>query len=242
MTNNLRKIGVFGDSILKGVQLNEKKDKYIIKNNIDIEGIGQKHGLKIKNFSVFGCTIEKGRKIIERNLSKSEKCDVVIIEYGGNDCDFKWKEIGEDPDREHFPNTPIEKFVNIYKELIELIKSKGICPILTNLPPLDPQKFFDWFCAIYNKEKILEWLGSVNTIYRYQEMYSRTIEKIAMETNSLLLDLRGNFLNQRKIENLFCEDGVHPNTKGQQIITDAFMDFVSTCSKATGKSIMSINS
>ena len=72
---------------------------------------------------------------------------------------------------------------------------------------------------------MLKWLGSVNAIYRVQEHYSRLVEKIAAETNTLIVDLRGAFLKHRRIEGFLCEDGTHPNTEGQKIITEAFLDF-----------------
>lgn len=228
MNLDIKKIDVFGDSILKGVQLNSQNKKYVIDNNIDVDAISRKHGLKIVNFSRFGCTIEKGKKLMERNLEKGLDCDAVLMEYGGNDCDFIWKEIGENPEKEHVPHTPLNRFIEIYHEMIDTLKTKGIRPILTNLPPIDPQRFFDWFCGPYNKENILGWLGSINTIYRHQEMYSRAVEKIARDTNSLLVDLRESFLSKRRIESLFCDDGIHPNTYGQKVITEAFMKFAET--------------
>jgi lysophospholipase L1-like esterase len=65
----------------------------------------------------------------------------------------------------------------------------------------------------------------VNTIYRYQENYSRAIEKIAKEAEVDCIDLRGAFLSNRRIDDLLCEDGIHPNTNGQKVIEGAFMAF-----------------
>ena len=225
MDKKIREIEVFGDSILKGIQLNSENKKYVIDNNIDIDQISKKYTVEIKNFSKFGCTIEKAKKIVDRNLEKGIKCDVAIMEYGGNDCDFNWREVAGDPDKEHFPNTPLEIFSKTYREIISKLKVKGIVPILTNLPPIDPQRFFDWFCNGLNKENVMKWLGSINTIYRQQETYSREVEKIARETGCPLIDIRGAFLRRRKVEDLLCEDGIHPNTEGQKVITQAFLEF-----------------
>jgi lysophospholipase L1-like esterase len=197
--------------------------------------IEKKHFLEIRNFSRLGCTISQGIALIEKRLKKEEPlCDAVIIDYGGNDCDFKWQEIADCPDGEHLPNTPIDGFVNMYHKIIRMLNEKRIRPILTTLPPLYAQKFFDWFCKGLNKENVLKWLGSVETIYRWQEYYSRTVEKIAAETNTLLVDVRGAFLKHRRIEHLLCEDGTHPNTEGQKIITQAFLEFIETA-KTQGK-------
>ena len=220
----IKKIGVFGDSILKGIQLDRITKKHIVKNDIDIDKIGGKHLVSIDNFSLFGSTINKGKTLLQRHLER-KNFDIVLLEHGGNDCDFNWAKIAENPSHNHIPNTPILTFVDTYIKIIHSLKEKHIEPIITTLPPLEPQRFFDWFCKGLNKDNVLKWLGSVNTIYRWQERYSRTIEYIGRMTNTIVIDLRGAFLNHFRIDDLLCEDGIHPNTKGQNIITEAFLNF-----------------
>jgi acyl-CoA thioesterase I len=220
-----KKIEVFGDSILKGIQVNPKNMRYHVNNNIDIEIISRKHSLKIENHSQFGCTIRKGYSVLRRHLENGMACDMIVMDYGGNDCDFNWKAISEKPDDDYIPNTPLGIFAETYHQIIRELKQRGIIPILTTLPPLEPQRFFDWFCKGLNKINVLNWLGSVNAIYRYQENYSRTIEKIAFETGVPIIDLRGAFLEHRRIDNLLCLDGTHPSTEGQKVIATTFLDF-----------------
>jgi lysophospholipase L1-like esterase len=230
-----KKVEVYGDSILKGIQINLKNMRYHIDNNIDVERIEKLYFLDIKNFSKFGRTITNGLALIEKRLKGGEPfCDTILMNFGGNDCDFDWKAISEHPENEHCPNTPLDIFVDIYRKTIELLKENGIRPIITTLPPLDAQKFFHWFCKGLNKANVLTWIGSVDAIYRWQENYSRTVEKIATETNTLLVDLRGAFLKHRRLERLLCEDGIHPNTEGQGVITQAFLEFIEEA-KAKGK-------
>ena len=230
-----RKIEVFGDSLLKGIQVNPKNNRYHVDNHIDVEGLEKTHSLSIKNFSKLGCTITKGFSLIESRLKNGEAyCDAIVMDYGGNDCDFNWKEIAEKPEGEHLPNTPLGIFVDTYHKIICLLKENGIRPILTNLPPLDAQRFFDWYCNGLNKTNVLEWLEGVESIYRWQENYSKTVEKIAIETDTLFVDIRGAFLKQGRIKRFLCEDGTHPNTEGQRIITEAFFDFIEQ-SKNQGK-------
>ena len=218
-------VAIFGDSIFKGMQFDPDKKQYRIINNIDIKGICEAFSIAVKNYSKVGCTIERGFDRLKKRLDTEEPCDAVIMDYGGNDCDFNWHEISEAPDAEHHPKTPIDRFTQIYSEIIETLRSRGIVPVLTTLPPIDPQRFFNWHCRDLNKEHIIKWLGEVTTIYRFQENYSRVVEKIAKETGALLVDLRGAFLKHRRIEHMLCEDGTHPNTEGQKVITDVFMRF-----------------
>jgi lysophospholipase L1-like esterase len=73
--------------------------------------------------------------------------------------------------------------------------------------------------------RTLIWLGTGNTIYRWQEKYSRAIEYIAYKTDTLLVDIRGAFLRYFRVDDLLCEDGTHPNSKGQNVITETFLNF-----------------
>ena len=220
-----RRIEVFGDSILKGIQINPANRRYYTDNHIDIDAIGRAHELVIHNNSRFGCTITKGLESLQKSLASGLKCTAVVMNYGGNDCDFNWKAISENPGGEHRPNTPIDLFAETYRKIIELLRSNNILPVLANLPPLEPQRFFDWFCAGLDKTGVMGWLGGINTIYRFQESYSRMVETIAREEGTPLVDIRGAFLKCRRIGHLLCEDGTHPNTEGQRVITDVFFDF-----------------
>ena len=222
-----KRIEIFGDSLLKGIQLNPINRRYHINNNIDVKRIEETHFLDIKNFAKFGCTVTKGLALIEKRLKGKEPfCDAIVMDFGGNDCDFNWQVVSERPSDHHLPHTPFDVFVETYHKIIARLKENGIRPIVTTLPPLDAQKFFHWFCSGLDKANVLKWLGDVHLIYRWQEYYSRTVEKIAAETNTLLVDLRGAFLKRRNLQCLLCEDGTHPNTEGQKIITQAFLDFI----------------
>lgn len=217
-------VRIYGDSILKGIQINPANKKYYINNNIDVKTLSEKYSIQIKNCSSFGCTVTKGRTMLKKSL-ENLGCDAIVMDYGGNDCDYNWKAISEAPEGNYFPNTPIELFVETYHDIIDTLKKKGILPILTTLPPLDPQSFFNWFCRDLNKKNILMWLGEIKNIYYHQESYSKTIEKIALDTHVPLVDLRGAFLKSGNVSALLCEDGTHPNTSGQKIIASSFNNF-----------------
>ena len=223
----IRKIEVFGDSILKGIQVNAHNKRYHVNNNIDIDMLSKKFSLNIVNRSKLGHTVTKGKTMLDKYLEETPDCTAILMDYGGNDCDFDWKSISENPDAEHEPNTPLSKFVKIYTDIVEKIKGKGIRPVITNLPPIEPQRYFDWFCKGLNKENILRWLEGISAIYCHQELYSRTAEEIARNTGALLVDLRTAFLKERYMGRFLCEDGIHPNTEGQRLITQEFAKFCS---------------
>lgn len=225
--NIIKQIKIYGDSLMKGILMDNHKYSIVKENNIaSLQNI---FPLYIDNKSRFGNTIEQGYEQIKKDISKGIDCDFALLEYGGNDCDFHWADISADPDAIHLPNTPIEKFKSIYCEIISLLRSKGITPILMSLPPINAKKYFDWFTQNgLSKESILKWLGSIDVIYRYQEMYSNTVTKIAFETSSPLVDVRMSFLDKHYPDQYLCDDGIHPNKDGYALIKDVFINFINS--------------
>ena len=222
---NNEKLTIYGDSIMKGVVLESGRYKIGEK----IESFAERIFTSVTNRSKFGSTIEKGVETLEADLDRNVLTNgVVLLEFGGNDCDFDWKEISANPQLDRDPNTAIDKFISLYKHAISLVRKKNLTPVVANLPPISSEKYLNFICRSgLSKENILFWLGDENAIYRYQERYSRAIEEIAESENIPLVDLRGAFLSDRKIEEYLCEDGIHPSLKGQKLIIDTFRRFFS---------------
>lgn len=221
----IEKIEVLGDSILLGIQVNPENKRYYTKNDIDTSKLSRVYSLKFTNDSRFGCTVTKGYQLITKKLEKGPDFDAIVMDFGGNDCDYKWEDIAADPNGSFNPNTPLDKFISEYTKLIRVIKSNRIIPIMTNLPPLEPQRFFDWWCRNLNKENVMKWLGSIKEIYNHQALYSSCVEEIAKKENIPLVDIRSAFLKSGNVGDLICEDGTHPNSNGQKVITEVFQDF-----------------
>ena len=77
-------------------------------------------GAEIENFSTFGQTLkkccEKGH--IERWLNEHTGTrDKLILSLGGNDCDYNWAAISENPKAEHQPNTPLPEFISSCRKM-----------------------------------------------------------------------------------------------------------------------------
>ena len=129
------KIVVAGDSISKGVIYDEIKSKYTILEDNYVELVRDKLNGIIHNTSRFGSTIIKGIHKLKNNIF-NEKPDIVLIEYGGNDCDFNWAEIAKHPEKNHQPRTDFETFESTLLETIDLVKKNKSTPILMNLPQI----------------------------------------------------------------------------------------------------------
>ena len=95
-----------------------------------------------------------------------------------------------DPEAEHLPKTPIRKFVDLYKSLIETVRQAGKKIVVLNLPPLDENKYFKWISRGRSAENILKWLGGATRfIYHWQESYSVAVSGIANALQVPLLSL-----------------------------------------------------
>lgn len=220
----ISKIGVWGDSILKGVIFDAESGRYRLIRNGAVHDFAQLFHLDVKNHSHFGCTAPKGMASLDRTLSEGFDADMVLLEFGGNDCDYDWADVSSTPLQAHQPNTVYEDFTAAMTQMIRALLDKGIRPVLMNLPPIDSVRFFDWITKPENvdPDRVLTFLGEKENIYRHQERYSHAIESLAREYNLLLVDVRDAFLREGNLGAFLCADGIHPNEKGQRLIQDVF--------------------
>ena len=99
-----------------------------------------------------------------------------------------------------------------------------------NLAPLDPDAYFNWISHNdeKRKESILSWLGSVSKIYWWQERYNSAVQDVARKQNIEMIDVRKEFLKKFDFRDCLCEDGIHPNDKGQILIAKALENYFKT--------------
>jgi len=226
MINIIKRVEIWGDSVLKGVIYDEicKKYRRIETNQLmnKITGLG----VDVKNNSKFGMTAPKAKKLMLNALEKGIDAEAAIIEFGGNDCDFKWAEVAAAPDKEHLPNTPLSVFKECITDMVMALRQHGIKPILVNLPPIHAGKYFNWITRGLDASAILRWLGDKELIYRHHESYSLAIVDLAQSLSCNYIDVRQPFLLKRDYYNYLCEDGIHPNERGYALINQTFTDYI----------------
>ncbi len=213
-----RPVSILGDSILMGATLDQKGKYRVVRQNP--EEIEKTAGIRIQNLCHMGYTTDKavGKALADR-ICETRRKQTVLIEYGGNDCDFNWKEISDDPYGEHRCRVPLEKFRENYRKLIGYVRKKGCSPVAVSLFPVDSERYFKWFCkGGVIAENVLTWLKDIHVIYRWQEMYSAAVCQIAREESIPLIDLRAPFLAIHNMKECLCEDGIHPSEYGQRLI------------------------
>ena len=227
MINIRRTIGVWGDSVLKGVIFDEIRGTYQLLANSCATLVSKKLGFTILNKSRFGCTIDKGRATLEKSLENGLACDYVLLEFGGNDCDFDWPAVESNPDLLHEPHTPLPQFKQQLEEMIELLRKNNIEPMLMSLPPISGEGYLNFLVSKgLKREKLLHFLGDAQQIYRFHESYSLAATSMAIRKNCLYAPIREAFLASRNCPSLICSDGIHPNEKGHELMQQVFTAMV----------------
>ncbi len=213
-----KKLGLYGDSILRGVTYDSARGRYTLcrERSETIDNLG----VEARNYSRLGATVAKGVELIEKNVTENEKGTVVLLEYGGNDCDFEWEAVSKNPEGTFTPHTPEDEFRSYYRRMIDRIFSAGAKPVIATLVPLDAEKYMNWISRGRSYENILRWLGDVTALARWQEKYNSILECIAREKSVALLDIRTAFLSSGAPGALICDDGIHPSEEGHRLIND----------------------
>ena len=220
-------IAAFGDSVLKGVIY--ENEHYRVADTSFQKICEDSFGITVENKARFGSTISRGEKIFEKNLEMIRECSgqYVILEFGGNDCDFNWKEISEDPDRKHLPMSTIENFTSTYMEIINSIQDMGKIPVLLSLPPIDSARYFRHISRGLSRENILKWMrNDKQYITNWHERYNIEIFKMAINCQVPVIDITSIFLEKKNYSRYLCEDGIHPNEEGHKLIAKAIEEHV----------------
>lgn len=213
---------------MKGTVVEDDLKTHTVMENT-LTKIHDSYNIDVANRSRFGITIKMGKQILERDIKKGLDCQYALIEFGGNDCNYRWEYISKDPNGTHEHLTPFEEFKENYSSIIALLKEKGIKPIGMSLPPLDADKYFNFLVDRGNDMKnLMKWLGDTSTLYRCQERYSNAVTKIAKAAGILFVDVREYFLDSHNFKSLMCIDGIHPNENGHKLIHQAFDEYLST--------------
>jgi len=215
----MHSVCIFGDSIAKGVILDEPKNRYMLLKDSFANIIQRQQNIIISNYSKFGCTISMGSSIFNKHGNDIRQFDCTVLEFGGNDCDYNWSEVSEKPYEKHQCNTPINQFREQYIALIEQVRNNGGRPLLLTLPPIDSGRYFKWISKGLNAKNILIFLGDIEKIHSWQGMYSSTISDLAKACKVPFIDLRAAFLEKKNYQDYLCEDGIHPNRDGHYLIS-----------------------
>ena len=177
--------------------------------------------------AMMGATVRKGRQLVERDTNRGLDARYALVGYGGNDSDFDWRAVSDDPAGEHKPKTELPEFRRLLTETVELLRCAGVQPLLMTLPPIDASRYLDFICRDgADKGRILSWLGDCQMIYRYQELYSDTVAQVAAACAVPLIPVRRAFLWDQNYCRMISPDGIHLNMTGYRRLFDAIGSWV----------------
>ena len=223
---NIRSITLWGDSVMKGVVYDEQKGRYGLLPENAAAKASRTLGLTLCNRARMGCTVTKGLSIMRRDIETGVDSEAALLEFGGNDCDYDWAQVAAHPEQDHQPKTPLPLFIAQLRDMIDLVRQKGMQPVMTTLPPIHARRYFSFFTRDgLSQENILLWLGDVEHIYRWHERYNGAVVQTAQECGVPLIDVRDAFLSVRRYGDLLCADGIHPNAKGHALIQKVLESF-----------------
>lgn len=221
----MKKLILYGDSILRGITFSDQLGRHKLCTGYQFKSL-EALGYEVKNRCRMGATIVRGTDILQSTLDECDRDSIVIFEFGGNDCDHDWRAVSERPNETHMPNIPKETFKVCYKNAIQKVRDTGAEVIMTNMIPLNAERYMQTISKGNSYENILSWLGDTSMLYRFQEHYNRIVESIAAETACPLIDLRSDFLLSHDYKALISSDGIHPSEEGHDRIEKNLHDYL----------------
>lgn len=214
-------VTIFGDSIGKGI-MSDGERRFYGKSAAGI--ISEKYSLPIDNKSVYGQTLNRllAKNEIERYYGDKNKTGkkIAVLELGGNDSDYYWKEVAEKPEEEHSSKTDPEDFYRDYKTALKQLRANCDEVYACTLVPVHSARFFNNVVSrVADGERVMRFLkGDVTTVYRHQEIMNDIVLCSACETGTAIIDVRRAFLKSLDFSSYMCEDGIHPNERGQRLM------------------------
>ncbi len=221
------KLVVFGDSILKGVITIPGSSKLFDVTENDSLSLAQKKlGFELDNRSIYGNISTKGLLKLKKYLEKCssgelEAADFCIIEFGSNDCDYDWGTL--------IQKVPLAEYLQSLKEMVSLCRAHKITPLSMGLIPYVCDDWFKTIIKGQDEKAILTFLnGRPETLGENQLIYKKALDNFIKENQIQYLDPWPLFENHK---DLMCYDGIHPNEKGYEVLSQAWVNFLSEVKK-----------
>ena len=208
---------VYGDSIMRATVVEQGG-----KRHFTFSGYApqlEQAGLEVQNRAKYGATVDRGQRALEQDLARGVQARYALLCFGGNDCDHNWQEVAAAPQAEHLPNTALPAFLQTLSGMARRLLAVGIQPVFMTLPPIDAERYLDTITAGgADRGRVLQWLGDTQRIYRFHELYSDGVARLASRLRQPLVDVRARFLERRDSQQLIAADGIHLTPDGYDLL------------------------
>ena len=213
---------VFGDSILKGVITIPGSSKLFDTTENDSLSLAQKElGFELDNRSIYGNITSKGLVKLQKFYEKGGEADFCVIEFGSNDCDYDWGTLVQ--------KVPLEDYLANLAAMIKLCRDHKVTPLMMGLIPYVCDDWFKTIIKGQDEKAILDFLGGTpETLGKNQLIYKNAQADFVQKNNVQFLDPWTIFEGHKE---LMCFDGIHPNEKGYELLSKAWIKFLSEVKK-----------
>lgn len=214
------KILCFGDSLTRGVSFINGRLK-ILKNNYPklLQELFNHHSDReehlVINKGVFNDNSDLLLKRLDRDVI-AERPHYVVIEVGGNDCNFPWAKVAAEPHSKHEATVPLERYTENLKKMVRKVQGQGITPILATLPPLDPVRYYRRIMDHVNPH-VSDLICKVGGIEHWHSQYNRALKRVAAELDVWVVDVRSAIKRAGDLKDLISDDGIHLTEKGYEV-------------------------
>lgn len=214
-------ICLFGDSVAKGIGYDEASQRYIHTDHSFLRLFCAAQGLELLDHARFGCTLAKAQRLAETHWKDASESQATFFMLGGNDCDYDWAAVAQDPNPDRPCSTPMDSFLEGYLDLLARIKMNGGHPVLLSMVPVVSRKYYAWITARHGEAGIRQFLLFPEHIEHWNERYNLALYQIAGQSGVPLIDLRSPLLARKDIGDFYCPDGIHPNQAGHTLLFKA---------------------
>ena len=140
----MEQIYIYGDSLLKATVPDESFRYHF--HLPEVMNWYPRERVAVTNRSKMGATSTKGLQLVEHDVARGMDARYALVAYGGNDSDYDWPAVAEDPALDHRPRTELPTFVETMRSAVKALREKGVQPVMMTLPPIDAARYLRFIC------------------------------------------------------------------------------------------------
>lgn len=228
------KIICFGDSVTRGVTFTKGRFR-LVRENYPVllqKLLGDQD--EVINKGVFNDNSDLLLKRLDKDVLQLHP-DMVLINIGGNDCNFRWDQVASAPEEEHVPVVPLSRYLDNIRHMVRKISDAGAMPVVLSLLPLDPVRYYHALMGHYS-HSIGHWISCCGGIEHWHGMYNRSLKQLVQKLGIPTLDIRTPFKAKGDLSELINDDGLHPTAKGYKAMAQIIFSSMADLKQAATKS------